>query len=208
MRRACALWFVAVVACAGCAIEQEISRTPRTAVEQVLLTQAIERALANITVDLPERATVDVTATSLDSDRALVRMRGADLGATQLRALEISYVRNAVAAALGRKGYRTSVQDATYLVQVMVQSLGTMQGLTFLGMPPVESVIIPFSLPELTIYKAQKQRGHARLHMDLFDKRTGEMLGSTPTLIGRTYHNQYTVFFYLTWYDTDLPAPP
>ena len=29
----------------GCSLEQELSRTPRTAVEQVLLTQAVTRAL-------------------------------------------------------------------------------------------------------------------------------------------------------------------
>lgn len=192
----------------GCAIEQELSRTPRTAVEQVLLTQALERALTNLNLELPERATLEIEATSLDSDRTFMRMSGTAFGTAIPPSLQSSYVRHVVAAVLGRKGYRISVQDATYLVRVLVESLGTMQGLTFLGLPPVQSVVIPFSLPELTLYKLQKQSGYARLRLDMYDNRTGDLIGSTATLIERTYYDQYTVLFYVTWYDTDLPAPP
>ena len=197
-----------LLACAGCAIQQEVSRTPRTAVEQVLLTQAIERALSNLTVQLPDHAILHIDATSLDTDRSLVRMSGSDLGATRPRAMETVYVRDSVSAVLARKGYRTLDGEATYLVRVMVESLGTMQGMTFFGLPPIQSVIIPFALPELTLYRLQKQSGYARIHLDLYDTRTREMVGSTATLIGRTYYDQYTVLFYITWYDTDLIASP
>jgi hypothetical protein len=208
MNRTCILLALIVLVCSGCAIEQEVSRTPRTAVEQVLLTQAIERALLNLTVQLPEHAMLHVDATSLDTDRSLVRMSGSDQGATKPRGLETAYVRDAVSAVLARKGYRTLDGEATYLVRVMIESLGTMQGTTFVGLPPITSVIIPFSLPELTIYRLQKQSGYVRLHLDLYDSRTGESLGSTATLIGRTYYDQYTVLLFITWYSTDLTAPP
>ena len=124
------------------------------------------------------------------------------------RALETAYVRDSVVAVLGRNGYRIPVQDATYLVRVMVESIGTMQGLTFFGLPPIQSVVIPFALPELALYKLQKQSGYARLRLDLYDNRTGELVGSSATLIGRTYYDQYTVLFYITWAKTDLTAPP
>ncbi|HXF93245.1 MAG TPA: hypothetical protein VNK46_10865, partial [Nitrospiraceae bacterium] len=45
---------------AACALPQEVSKTPRSAVEQLLLTHAVERALANVTVPLPAGATVAV----------------------------------------------------------------------------------------------------------------------------------------------------
>ena len=41
---------------AGCALQQEISRTPRTAVEQLLLTGAVDQALTNLTLTLPAQA--------------------------------------------------------------------------------------------------------------------------------------------------------
>jgi hypothetical protein len=207
MNRMCLLSAFVLSVCAGCAIQQEVSRTPRTAVEQVLLTQAIERALSNLTVQLPEYAMLHIDATSLDTDRSLVRMSG-DLGTTKSRALETAYVRDSVSAALARKGYRTLDGEATFLVRVMIESLGTMQGMSFFGMPPIQSVLIPFALPELTLYKLQKQSGYARLHLDLYDNRTRELIGSSATLIGRTYYDQYTVLFYITWYNTDLMAAP
>jgi hypothetical protein len=199
---------VMTVAFAGCAVEQEYSRTPRTAVEQLLLTQAIERSFHNLRLELPPGATLELQATSLDSDRTLVRINGPELASAKHPALETTYIRDAMAAVLGRHGYRIPSQDTNYLVRVMVESLGTMQGLTLIGLPPIQSTVIPFSLPELALYKFQKQSGYARLHVDMFDNRTGEFVGSSATIIGRTYYDQYTVLFYFTWAATDLLAPP
>ncbi len=194
----------------GCALEQEISRTPRTAVEQVLLTQAVEQALVNLTVQLPEGVNVDVDATALESDRARLHMTNADFGAIDRPSRDILYVRDAVAAELGRRGYRVSARDteSPYLVRVMTESFGTMQGRVFFGMPPVQSVLIPFSLPELVLFKQESQSGYARLHLDLYDNRTGEFLGSTAKLVGRAFYNQYTVLLFATWNRTDVTAPP
>jgi hypothetical protein len=194
----------------GCALEQEVSRTPRTAVEQVLLTQAVEEALVNLSLRLPEGVNVDVDATGLESDRSRLRTTNADLGAIDRPSRDILYIRDIVAAELGRRGYRVSARDneSPYLVRVMAESFGTMQGGVFVGMPPVQSVLIPFSLPELTLYKNQSQSGYARLHLDVYDNRTGEFLGSTPKLIGRAYFNQYTLLILATWYRTDVTAPP
>lgn len=194
----------------GCGIEQEVTRTPRTAVEQVLLTQALEQALGNLSVRLPEGVNVDVDATGLESDRSRLRMTNTDLGTVAIPSRDILYVRDAVAAELGRRGYRVSAggTESPYLVRVMTESFGTMQASVFVGMPPIQSVLIPFSLPELTLYRNQSQSGYARLHLDVYDNRTGEFLGSTAKLVGRAYFNQYTVLFFLTWLTTDVTAPP
>ncbi len=204
------LFYILTPLITGCALEQEVSRTPRTAVEQVLLTQAVEQALENLSVRLPDGVNVDVDATGLESDRSRLRMTNADLGAIDRPARDILYIRDAVAAALGRIGYRVSARDteSPYLVRVMAESFGTMQGTIFVGMPPVQSVLIPFSLPELTLYKNQSQSGYARLHLDIYDNRTGEFLGSTPKLVGRSFYNQYTLLIFATWNRTDVTAPP
>jgi len=95
-----------------------------------------------------------------------------------------------------------------YLARVVVEAFGTTQGLTFFGMPPVQSVIIPFSLPALTLYKAEGQKGYTRLHIDFFEYQSGKFVGTSPTIIGRTYYNQYTLMFFFTWQTTDLLAAP
>lgn len=194
----------------GCSLEQELSRTPRTAVEQVLLTQALAHALKNLTLQLPGGVNVEVDATGLESDRSRLRMTNSDLGSLNSPARDILYIRDLVAAELGRRGYLVRARDteSPYLVRVMAESFGTMQGLTFFGMPPVQSLLIPFALPELTLYKQQNQSGYARLHLDMYDNRTGEFLGSSATLVGRTFYNQYTLLFFLTWNRTDIDAPP
>ncbi|MBS0178940.1 MAG: hypothetical protein JSR20_09280 [Nitrospira sp.] len=194
----------------GCSLEQELSRTPRTAVEQVLLTQAVTRALNNLTVQLPAGANIELDATGLEGDRSRLRMMNSDLGTLNSPNRDILYIRDTVAAELGRKGFlmRGRELESPYLVRVMAESFGTMQGSTFFGMPPVQSVLIPFSLPQLTLYKQQNQSGYARLHLDIYDNHTGKFLGSSATLVGRTFYNQYTVFFFFTWNRTDIDAPP
>ena len=93
--------FILIAMVAGCALEQEMSRTPRTAVEQVLLTQAVEQALENLSVRLPEGVNVDVDATGLESGRSRLRMTNADLGAIDRPSRNILYIRDVVAAELG-----------------------------------------------------------------------------------------------------------
>lgn len=124
--------------------------------EQLLLTQAIERSFHNLRLELPPGATLELQATSLDSDRTLVRINGPELASAKHPALETTYIRDAVAAVLGRHGYRIPTQDTNYLVRVMVESLGTMQGLTLIELPPIQSTVIPFSLPELALYSRSK----------------------------------------------------
>ena len=207
-RALCAVLFMMLVG--GCSLEQELSRTPRTAVEQVLLTQAVTHALTNLTLRLPAGVNVELDATGLESDRSRLRMTNSDLGTLNSPNRVILYIRDTVAAELGRRGYLVRARDmeTPYLVRVMAESFGTMQGVTFFGMPPVQSVLIPFALPELTLYKQQNQSGYARLHLDIYDNRTGEFLGSSATLVGRTFYNQYTLLFFLTWNRTDIDAPP
>ncbi|HWF62116.1 MAG TPA: hypothetical protein VN666_17660 [Nitrospira sp.] len=210
MKASSFILYIVAALVTGCSLEQEVSRTPRTAVEQVLLTQAVEKALVNLSVRLPEGVNVDMDVTGLESDRSRLDMTNADQGTINHPSRDILYIRDAVAAELGRRGYRVSAQGAEspYLVRVMAESFGTMQGNVFVGMPPVQSVLIPFSLPELTLYKRQSQSGYVRLHLDVYDNRTGEFLGSTPKLVGRAYFNQYTVLILATWLRTDVTAYP
>ena len=191
-------------------MEQEISRTPRTAVEQLLLSSAVERALTNLTLTLPNKSSLHLEVSGYYIDRARLNMRDQTTGVVQDPTVDFLLVRDTVAVALGQMGYRIRRREdqPAYLVRISIEALGTMQGLTFVGMPPIQSIIIPFALPELTLYKLQAQSGYARLHLDVFDNLTGEYKGSSATIIGRTRFDQYTAFFYITWVKTDLTAPP
>jgi hypothetical protein len=137
-------------------------------------------------------------------------MVGEDRGILHGPSLDLLLIRDSIATGLGRLGYRIDPHDTepAYLARVVVESFGTTQGLTFFGMPPVQSVLIPFSLPALTLYSSEGQKGYARLHVDFFEYQTGKLVESSSTIIGRTYYNQYTLLFFFTWQTTDLSAPP
>src|SRR5437868_10073360 len=61
-----AAWCVVNV---GCALTQEVSKTPRNATEQLLLSEALDRALVDIDVPIPEGEPVRVEVSGLQTDR-------------------------------------------------------------------------------------------------------------------------------------------
>jgi hypothetical protein len=123
---------------------------------------------------------------------------------------DLNYARDTVAGRLGQLGFRIHPknEEPRYIVRVLVQSLGTVQGETFLGMPPVQSVIVPIALPELTLYKAQRQSGYMRYSIDIYEAATGRFIRSTPWYTGSSYYNQYTFLFLFRYNTTDLILPP
>lgn len=196
----------------GCALTQEVTRTPRSATEQLLLTQAVERSLTDVTVPLSEGAAVRVEVSGLQTDRVNMHLskEDTDIGVIDSSSWDLAYVRDAVSARLGELGYliKNAMDETDFLVRVKVESMGTNQGKTFFGMPEVQSVIIPFALPQLTLYQKLAQLAHARLHLDFYESRSGRFVGSTSKFIGSAYYNQYIVFFFISFHSTDLLYPP
>ena len=123
---------------------------------------------------------------------------------------DLAFVKDAVAAHLGVLGYRVAKreEDASYRVRVVVQSFGTSQSTSFFGMPPIQSVLIPFSLPQLTVYQNLAQDGYVRYGVEVIERSTGRLFYSTPWHSHRTFHDQYTVLFFFTWRVTDLEEAP
>ncbi|HJU05665.1 MAG TPA: hypothetical protein VJ692_10990 [Nitrospiraceae bacterium] len=101
-----------------------------------------------------------------------------------------------------------SREQADLWIRVVVFALGTDQGQSFFGMPPVQSVLIPFALPALTLYEAQRQIGYVRYLMQVYDARTGKLVSTTPWYEGKAYYNQYTILFFINFRGTDLIMVP
>ena len=180
----------------GCAFSRTPSQTVRTATEQLLLSQAIERSLHDLSVPLTEGSTV------------MIETVGFAVPPTAFIPSDLNYARDTVAGRLGQLGFRIHPKDeeAKYLVRVLVQSLGTVQGETFFGMPSL--AILAIALPELTLYKAQYQSGYMRYSIDIYEAATGRFIRSTPWYTGSSYYNQYTLLFLFKYNSTDLILPP
>lgn len=174
----------------ACALSREQSKTSRTATEQLLVSQALERSLSRVSVPLPDGSSVAVETAGLkDTDTAFTR----ELVASRLASLGVSV--------------QKKEEEASYLVRVIIQTLGTDQEISFFGMPPVTSVLLPFALPELAIYKHMHQRGVVRLRLEVFERATGRFITWTRWYEGSTYFNQYTLFFFIGFRSTDLTEP-
>jgi hypothetical protein len=189
-------WPALVVACGllaqvtACSLTRDVSKTARTGIEQLLLTQALERSLVTLSLPLPDGAPVKVDAASLTGG-------------------DEDLVKKLIEDRLARLGYRLpeKPEDAIYRVRVVVQAFGTEQGTTFFGMPPVQSVLLPFSLPELALYKNVRQRAVVRLSLDVHRIQTGQYITTSPWYEGTTYNNEYTFLLIFSANRNDLMEP-
>ena len=181
----------------GCgSLTREVSKSPRTAIEQILLAQSVQRSLADLSLPLPPQETMAVEAIGLTQDQ--------------------EYVRQLVIERLGDLGYAVQkVDDKTpasnlphYRIRILLDGLGTEQGTSFFGMPPVQSIIIPIALPKITIYEKTAQRALIRLALSVYRYDTNRLIGKTPWYEATTYYDQYVVLLFLSFFRTDLTLPP
>ncbi len=186
---ALATWALVGAVLAGCSLSHDVSKTPRTGIEQLLLTQALERSLVPLSLPLPDGATVRVETAAITGDEGLVQ--------------------KVIEDRLARLGYRVprKPEDATYRIRAVIQAFGTDQGISFMGMPPVQSVLLPFSLPELALYKNVHQKAMVRLALDVHRAETGQYITTSPWYQGTTFNNQYTLFLVFGFNRTDLALP-
>ncbi len=203
----------------GCAMTREPSRTPRTAIEQLLLSQAMTRSLEHVSVPLTAQDSIYVEIAGFAPDRPTLESRFVDTtgseASPQLRVLrhqasDLPVMQSKLEGRLGEVGLsvRSGWKEADYRIQVTVDALGTEQGESFIGMPAVQSVLLPFSLPQLTLFRAQAQKGYVRFTLDVYDAKTGRLVRSLAAQEGAAYYNQYTLLFFMTFEGTDLMSRP
>lgn len=183
----------------GCTVTGKTTQSQRTTIEQLLISQSVQRSLAQapeglIPVPPGSGVMLDTSAiavaTGTSSDQKLMQQM--------------------VTGWLGYHGY--AVQDdernATHRINVIVGALGTETGGSFFGMPASSSQVIPISLPEMALYKAQYQTGYVRFYMDIFELPSGRLIHSTPTFLAESYYNNHTVLFFISFAQTDIEQPP
>jgi hypothetical protein len=182
-----------LVVLVGCGTVHNMPEPVRpTAVEQFLMAQAVERSLNGenaMPIPLAYGDTV-----SLDTSGLTVEQR---------------FFKGVIAGWLGEKGLQIvpDLYDARYRIYILVQALGTEQSVSLFGLPPIESVLLPFALPEIAVFKGQYQSGYTRFRLDIYETATGKFIRSTPWFQGSTYFNEYTLLFFFDFHVTDLIAP-
>lgn len=173
----------------GCLGLRDPGKPQRAAITQLLLSQALERALDSISLPVPGDAAVLVEAVGITRDSP-----------------DQEFSRQVVALHLARQGFRLAKNEAeaTYRVTIVLQTFGTEQGVTFFGIPPLQSIFLPFPIPELALYKSVSEKGLARLSLNVIESATGTWISSSPWYGAATYYNQYTMLFAINFRLTDL----
>ena len=164
----------------------------RTAIEQLLLSQAVEQSADQLTLPLPPGASVVIEAVA-PSPPILVNV-----------------LRDAYSSRLGALGLRIRKDDkqAAYLIRIVAETLGTEQGFNLFGIPSVQSVLLPIAAPELAFYRNEYLTAMVRVSLDVYETQTGRHILSTPFYEGTKYFNQYTfaIFFGFRFTDAKIPG--
>ncbi|SEK62694.1 hypothetical protein SAMN05216387_102199 [Nitrosovibrio tenuis] len=184
---------VSMLFAAGCSTMHSATQSQRAAIEQLLISEAVLRSLPQDSdgiLSIPQGARVVIDTSGISADQILLQ--------------------RTLGGWLGQQGYAVQKNEdkADYRVSVIVGALGTELGNSFFGMPPVTSQLIPFSLPELALYKAQYQTGYVKFHMDIFELPGGTFVQSTPPFLAETHFNNHTVLLFFTINSTDLESAP
>ena len=184
---AAALAIVSLVGGAiGCSTERRITNTPATGLQQLLTTEAVDRAVKKLVLPDLQGHTVYLQTGS-----------PAEWG-------DQFYLNQAVAAQFSERGAKVTFDptQADSIVSVLAGSIGTDQKDILFGMPEAASTFLPIALPELAIYKAQDQQGFAKVELVATDAKTGGTLYRSGPTYGTTYVHNRTVLF-IGWYTTD-----
>jgi hypothetical protein len=62
------------------------------------------------------------------------------------------------------------------------------------------------SIPELALFKAQKQFSLAKFALLAYETRGGKHIYSSGPMIGKAYNHYYRIIGFITFTSTDIPA--
>ena len=129
----------------GCA-QRSFTHTSRSAVEQLLLSSAVDRALAKF--ELPE-----------------VEGRKVFCDLSNLKSYDVEYVRVATRVRFGQLGavLVDTADEADYVAEIASGGLGIEHKTSVVGLPPLPVPNSPLGTPEVPMYRATEQTGIFKL---------------------------------------------
>ena len=172
---------------AGCASATIIHPTSPSATSQLLVFRALERAVARL--DLTglrgRRIALEVISQLYDHYFAAAYLE------TWLRAHGVTVV----SASPDRR------------LQVYLLTLGTDQGQTFVGIPPLQIPVLSIPIPEIAIFKWVRSRGRADMRVYAFDPVSGAFQEMLPETTGRSKFDDFTILIVVGFTVTDIEEP-
>ncbi|GIW95210.1 MAG: hypothetical protein KatS3mg110_3251 [Pirellulaceae bacterium] len=165
-----------VVACVGCATTR-MTDTPRSAVEQLLVSQAVDLALARV-------------------DFAPLAGRKVFVQEKYLDGIDKNYVAASVRHRVLSSGAHLvdKEADADVVVEIRSGGLGTDRTESFIGSPQLAVPgPMPIQIPEVQVVTNKRQTATAKIGIVAYDARTRQALGAGGVSIARSDDNNWFV---------------
>jgi hypothetical protein len=178
----CALLHIA----SGCAFSTRV-QTPRSSWEQILATTAINRALMQL-----EWPNVDGKSVWVE-----VGPPG--------DVLDDLYLQRSIEVVLANRGARVArnAESAEYVLSCLVSAIGLDISGRFMGLQGSQGGFIPFTIPELAIYKNTLRKGFAKTEIFLVDTESKKILHHSGPVEGAAYRRSKTFFFVFETRESD-----
>ena len=177
------------VAVTGCTAVRKTS-PQRTAIEQLLISRAADRAAERLTVGLRPGTKVYLNA---DTFEALDEPYA--LGAIRSRILESG------AQLVGIQS------DAEVVIDARAGALSIDESETLVGIPSINVPIPltgPLQTPEIALFKRQMERGVAKFAITAYDSKTGRLVASSGPVYGFSHRQKFVVLLFLSWTSDDI----
>jgi hypothetical protein len=163
----------------------------RSGIEQLLLSQAVDDALAKVEVPQLEGRKVflaDNYYESYDSD----------------------YVLGTIRAVLSEAGAHlvANADTAEIIVEARSGALGVDSSSSLFGVPSIPLVIPAagsIKIPDLALYKSEKADSVGKLAILAYEAESGKPVFSSEPLVGKAHFHHYRVLFLFDINFTDLP---
>jgi hypothetical protein len=165
-----------------------VTEPEQTATEQLLVSSAVDHALAAIKPPIPPGSKVYVDSEFFDTDkvvlpkytiaavRDLILHSGGDLVADRASADLVVELRNGA----------QSINHKTLLV-----------GIPALPIPiPLAGTV---KTPEIALFKHDEQRGISKVALTIYGAKTGALAGSTAPVFGASHNTDWTVLLLFNW---------
>ncbi len=174
----------------GCATSDRIT-APRSAWEQILSTEAIDRALAQI--EWPE----------VRGKSVMVLLGAPDEGGTSPSDRE--YLKRSTQVALADRGARvvSELDQAELVLSVLVGAIGLDISGRFVGVRGISGGFIPLTIPELALFKRIRREDFAKTEIALIDQKTGGVIHRSGPVQGSTHRVTDTYFLVFRRVNTD-----
>lgn len=182
--------FTVTALLAGCTTQEETS-PPRSAAEQLLLSSAADKALAQANLNMFAGRTVYFDFTYFSS-------------------YDSQYVEGEIRDAFSRAGALIAQDNksADVIVEARAGAYSVDTNSSFLGIPsiplPIPGTAEEPVTPAIPFYTKQAQISYAKFALLAFSNKTRAHIYSSGSLDGST-HNTYKSLLVVSWWSTDIP---